>query len=111
MRYVLLLIGAVIVLTGVACDPSHRVRIINSNDEPILVREDASSRGNLQRIEARGDLVLNWLIDPSARDETPLREVRATTLSGESVYCRKLTYGDLRATNWTLTIRIGELRC
>lgn len=111
MRYVLFFVGAVIVLTGVACDPSHRVRIVNSNDEPILVREDASSRGNMQRIEARGDLVLNWLIDPGAKDEIPLREVRAASLSGEPVFCRKLTYGDMRAMSWTLTIRIGEFRC
>lgn len=95
----------------VACDSSHPVRITNEAGQPVILYEDARSPQVQRHLEPGAEVVLNWLIDPSASDAVRLREVRATSLDGALLFCKRLTYGELRQSGWAVTVRRGQVEC
>ena len=94
-----------------ACDPTHPVRIVNTTQQQVVLYEDARSRGVSRTLVPGADVTLNWMYDSSQADETPLREVRATTISGALLFCHRYTYGELRTNGWQILIRERDVQC
>jgi hypothetical protein len=93
-----------------ACDPTHRVRIVNTTQQQVVLYEDAHTPSISRTLAPGADVTLNWMYDSSQPDATPLREVRATTVSAALIFCHRYTYGELRSNGWEIPIR-EEVQC
>jgi hypothetical protein len=97
------------------CDPpAHDITFTNGTDLTLYVYEVQNGHPTTPRQVAPGAAVIDqWFVARSSADasKAPARKIEAADSAGNIVYCAELTYRELEAIEWRVSLtRTGPCR-